>query len=218
MTCPLCGNTETRITVVPDRYRCPGCCWFRWPVQPPVPHAVGAPSPVNPDTERQRFLGIVRSIPGAGRLHDIGCGDGGLLAAAQFLGWEVTGNDLRLELPETVLENFGIPIILAAYEDVPCTNLDAITLHHGIEHLPDPIGTLRKAWRDLVPGGHVLLIHPAISSEEAFPLEADRSVRLGAHCFEWMPEEFRKVIDASGAWTVVRHVVSGGCQHWLLQK
>lgn len=104
-----------------------------------------------------RFL---PSLPG-GRLLDVGCGAGAWLAAMQARGWEVHGVDFD---PQAVAaaQAHGLPVALGSLEAqaLPSASFDAVTLNHVVEHLPDPVSTLRECHRVLRPGGQLVVSTP----------------------------------------------------------
>jgi SAM-dependent methyltransferase len=84
----------------------------------------------------------VRFLPAMpqGFLLDVGCGSGDWLVAMQARGWRVEGIDFDQAYPDN--------------------QFDVITMHHVIEHLPDPIHTLKECLRILKPGGQLVLFTP----------------------------------------------------------
>ena len=112
----------------------------------------------------------VRHLPhdsAAARLLDVGCASGEFMLQMRALGWEVHGMDIDgasleqaraagLSVAEGTLEQ---PAGVAAEG-----GFDALTLNHVIEHLPDPVGALRRA-RDLLrPGGVLWVATPNLRS------------------------------------------------------
>jgi SAM-dependent methyltransferase len=93
------------------------------------------------------------------RILDVGAGKGLLLAHLSANGWQnltgvepsVTGGDPRI-LACTLEE-------LATRAPTP---FDAIAFNQVVEHLEDPVSTIRCAFRLLTPGGSVILTTPNI--------------------------------------------------------
>jgi SAM-dependent methyltransferase len=81
------------------------------------------------------------------------------------LGWDVAGNDFDANAVK-VATNRGLNVAVGSLEDqkLPSASFDAVTLSHVIEHLPDPIGTMRECARILKPGGKVVLLTPNCAS------------------------------------------------------
>jgi SAM-dependent methyltransferase len=108
-----------------------------------------------------------------GRLLDIGCATGDFVWLLAAQGWQVAGNDLSAAAIEQARRRFPAPLrgafhsgSLASAQFAP-ESFDVVTLWHTIEHLPDPAGTLREAWRLLRPGGMLLIQTPAWLSLES---------------------------------------------------
>jgi 2-polyprenyl-3-methyl-5-hydroxy-6-metoxy-1,4-benzoquinol methylase len=99
------------------------------------------------------------------RLLDVGCSTGFVVEAARDRGWDAVGLDLNpsavefgrgrgLDLREVALEDAGLE---------PAT-FDAVTLFDVLEHLIDPVRTLRACIRLVKPGGIVFLYVPNYDS------------------------------------------------------
>ncbi len=97
----------------------------------------------------------------AGKLLDVGCGSGDYLVEMARLGWEVQGLDLD---PQAVnrARCRGLMVQQGTLEQLsyePGT-FDAVTLNHVIEHVENPVLTLRKCFHILKEGGQLLLFTP----------------------------------------------------------
>ena len=101
-----------------------------------------------------------------GRLLDVGCGNGVFLDVMRQLGWEVTGVDPDGAAVTVARQKLGLQVFEGSLEEagLPGGHFDAITMNHVIEHVPDPIGTLRECHRVLRPGGRLVVATPNISS------------------------------------------------------
>jgi len=124
-------------------------------------------------------------IPG-GTLLDVGCGSGSYLLAMENLGWQVLGVE-RNEQAVAHARAAGLKVLDCTLEEAPIAprSVDVITFWHVIEHLPDPLATLRRARTLLRTGGLLLAEVPSIESMQArlfreywFHLDSPRHVTM----------------------------------------
>jgi 2-polyprenyl-3-methyl-5-hydroxy-6-metoxy-1,4-benzoquinol methylase len=108
-----------------------------------------------------RYLPVV---PG-GRVLDVGCGSGDWLALMKEMGWRVAGVDFDQNAVKIAQER-GLDVVCGALEQQkhPDDSFDAVTLNHVIEHVPNPIETVKECLRILKPGGTLVVLTPNASS------------------------------------------------------
>ena len=101
-----------------------------------------------------------------GRLLDIGCGDGEFLYRMKNRGWSVVGLDFDEQAARAAKEQYDIDVRVCRLEDMGCqdNSFDAVTMNHVIEHVFDPVATLREICRILKPGGIVVSVTPNAES------------------------------------------------------
>jgi 2-polyprenyl-3-methyl-5-hydroxy-6-metoxy-1,4-benzoquinol methylase len=118
---------------------------------------------------RQTYAFIKRHTRAPGRMLDLGCGDGTVLWLARQDGWKVKGIELFAEHAQVVREALGLDVEVSditAYDGVR-EAWDCVVLTHVLEHLPDPVGALRKIRHLLKPGGVGVLEFPNIDALDA---------------------------------------------------
>lgn len=112
------------------------------------------------------FTGYLH-FPGRGaRVLDIGCGNGSFLWQMHSLGWEVCGVEPDSQSAERArAAGLDVRVGLLQQQSLPEASFDAITMFHVIEHLHDPVGTVRSCFKLLKPGGHITLVTPGYGSQ-----------------------------------------------------
>jgi len=120
------------------------------------------------------LLGPLRDIAGRsvmwlkghqrGKLLDVGCGNGSFLEQMQELGWDVYGVEPDGKAAESAKQRLACPekIFHGFLENAGFNNgqFDVITMSHVIEHLPDPILTLKECRRILRLDGQLVVTTP----------------------------------------------------------
>ena len=105
-------------------------------------------------------------FPGPGaRVLDIGCGNGSFLWQMRSLGWEVRGVEPDPQ-SAAYARAAGLDVRdgLLQHQSLPEGYFDGITMNHVIEHLHDPMDTLRRCWKLLKPGGQITVTTPNLGS------------------------------------------------------
>jgi SAM-dependent methyltransferase len=97
------------------------------------------------------------------RILDVGCGSGALLDRLYRAGFpNVSGADPFLARDCTTPE--GVPLLKSHLHAVT-GNFDLIMFNHSLEHVPDPVATLKDAREKLSDDGICLVRLPTTSSE-----------------------------------------------------
>lgn len=113
-----------------------------------------------------RVLGHIERYVGTGRLLDVGCGPGFLVALANERGWTASGIDLNEWAVEHGRDVLGLDVVAGDLADSPWEpeSFDAITMMDVIEHVADPDELLEAATALLRPGGVLAFLTPDAAS------------------------------------------------------
>lgn len=106
---------------------------------------------------------------GEGRILDVGCGPGKLLRVLRERGWDCYGVDFSSVVVEHARNNYGLNVELGDLLEVTYKDnfFDVVLFNHSLEHMYNPVGTLKEALRILKPGGLLLIYIPNAGSFEA---------------------------------------------------
>ena len=196
--CPMCGGAAARIVdrardrLRPDDpalhavVRCDACGLAYTRPRPTAAAMGGFYPPTYSGLGRRRLLDSIEAAyrarqqreavrwlaelrPGRGRLLDVGCGRGDLLLALRGDGWEASGLEPS---PEGVAaaRARGLDVTRGRFEqlDPALGRYDVIVFAGVLEHLHDPLGSLRRAPASLAPGGLVAVLYlPLLDSPQA---------------------------------------------------
>lgn len=116
-------------------------------------------------TFERRILEIQKYVSG-GKILDVGCATGFFLEKAQSKGFEPYGIEISAFSYQQGRKKFGDHIFNGTIEDVPFGNIlfDVITMFDLLEHVKDPVATLRCCKKILKPHGIIVAVLPDVSS------------------------------------------------------
>src|SRR5262249_6655822 len=134
-----------------------------------------------------RGSALATLLPAEGSILEVGCGTGGLLAAATMAGREVIGADIAtpwLVVARRRLADRGlsVPLVGAEAARLPWADasFDAVVADSLLEHLDDPATALREWHRVVRPGGRLIVWSPNRWSALTDP-------HVGLWGLGWMP-------------------------------
>lgn len=182
--CRICGSTDSTVRARPAPWtflEC-GACGVFWVEPMPQGAAVGDADEHYTEAyyggerrpDEDRFEALARSVSTRrlerieadlgrrGRILDVGCGTGFLLATAAARGWEAVGVEVSARAAAAARAHPGVEVHTGTLEDAPfaAASFDAITLSHVLEHVPDPIALLERISSLLVADGVLVLALP----------------------------------------------------------
>ncbi len=150
-----------------------------------------------------RGSALARLLPRNGKILEVGCGTGGLLAAASKRGLEIEGSDIALRwlvVARRRLDDLGlsVPMVAASADRLPYpdASFDTVVADSLLEHLDNPALAFREWFRVLRPGGSVLVWSP-----NRYALTVDPHVRLWG--LGWLPRRWMSGyvrLRRGGAW------------------
>jgi SAM-dependent methyltransferase len=129
------------------------------------------------------------------RLLDIGCGDGSFLLRAREEGWRVAGTELKPEMGR----QSGLDVRATLAEVAEIGPMDCVTLWHSLEHMSDPVATVRSAVTLLQPEGFVLIAVPDAGGLQALAFAGDwLHLDVPRHLFHFTRTSLLRLAEASG--------------------
>lgn len=137
----------------------------------------------------------------SGKVLDIGCGRGEFMALLRSLGYEPAGLEPGAEAARRGREESGLDIVHGSLGEtkLPAERFDAVTFWHVLEHMPEPSGALKEAFKALRPGGVVIVAAPDFSGwqphafrENWFGVDAPR------HLSHFTRDTLGKILTAAG--------------------
>lgn len=101
---------------------------------------------------------------------ELGSAHGGFVAMLRWAGFDATGLELSPWIIDFAKQTFNVPMLKGPVEEQPIepASLDVIALMDVIEHLVDPVATIRHCLRLLKPGGVILMQTPCVPEDKSY--------------------------------------------------
>jgi len=117
---------------------------------------------------RQSYLNVLNLISSnvQGRsILDVGCGKGDFVRAAVMDGWQIDGIELNRQAV-SIAKGFSLPVKQLDFfsDEIKPSSYDVVSMFEVLEHLPDPVGFLKRAENVVRPGGVIYLTTPNFAS------------------------------------------------------
>ena len=108
---------------------------------------------------------IERNSP-RGSLLDVGCAGGFFLDAARERGWNTKGVEISSFAATFARENLKLDVFEGEVTNAPFPNasFDVVTMLDVIEHMPDPVASMRRIYDYLKPDGWLYVVTPNFDS------------------------------------------------------
>ncbi len=162
------------------------------------------------------LLKYLSSVKPQGKMLEIGCAGGVFLNAAKIYGFEVEGVELSRDAAEFAQKNFSLRIFNGTVIEAQFNDMfDVIVMGDVLEHLPNPMETLREVWRIIAHGGLLVIISPTQTNSIFSRIGLALYSLLGKkaiidlppyHLFEYRPASLRNLLNRTG-FTVLRQSV-----------
>ena len=217
--CNLCGAYETSVIAIQDDYRMVRCARCGLVYLNPRPEPEILTTMYNDYHQRDGRDGetwavlmeknfrdasalLNRTFPERGKLLDIGCGYGHFVGIMQSLGWDATGIEPS---PRTVkhARRKGLHVIESTLDTAVFSEnyFEAVTAFYVLEHLFDPLASLRKIFSVLKPGGMLILrvphTTPVVAMLGAFGIK-NRLYDPPFHLYDFCPKTLKTLFEHSG--------------------
>ena len=147
-------------------------------------------------------LSLIESLyPRKGNLLDVGCGAGFFLNVAKERGWSCHGMEILPEYIKYAQESFGLKNIrlesLDEFITFNTNSFDVITLWDLIEHLRNPLNSLKKIYHILKPGGLLVIWTPNVKNA-IFLKEKWTGYKILQHFYFFSGDSLKSMLGKAG--------------------
>jgi SAM-dependent methyltransferase len=132
---------------------------------------------------------------------DVGCAAGYFLRVMREQGWDVRGVEPSAPMRQRAQHELGSALLHASLDDpgLAPDSFDLVTLWDVLEHVPDPLATLRRARELLRPGGRLVLETQNVASPAARLLGRRwQHYKHAEHLYHFDPRTLRRALGQAG--------------------
>lgn len=143
---------------------------------------------------------IIKQFGNKGKLLDIGCGTGFFIACLKKYGWDVAGVEISEWASKFAKKKLGLNVFTGSVEEIEFDDrFNVITMYHILEHLPDPVRTLKRVSELLARDGVLIIKGPNLASfDRIWHGKKWRGYDLPFHLYHFTPETYRALLEKAG--------------------
>lgn len=136
------------------------------------PSRLGSPSKTTISHMNRQVSFLSRHLSRQGKAFQVGCSNGYTLHVLEQAGWSVNGIDISPTAINIARNVWGLELEVGdfdKYKPIDSDKYDLVVLTHVLEHLYDPIVTLKKIRQMLKPSGYLFIEVPALVNPDYWP-------------------------------------------------
>lgn len=147
-------------------------------------------------TFRNSLKKITRLRP-RGKLLDVGAASGTFVSMAVEAGYDAYGVEPSGWMCDFAKKNYGLRVLQGVLEEqnFKDASFDIVTMWDVLEHVPDPMATLREVMRILVPDGLLFINYPRIDDPLARLAGRKWWFLLSIHLYYFTPRTLSAYLD-----------------------
>lgn len=219
INCKLCNSNEYKLFKKIDNYRLVKCkqCGLVYLNPRPTQQEINEEYSVEyhierllgqePKTEKEieqeinknigRAEEIVKRFGNKGKLLDIGCGTAFFIACLKRYGWDVTGIDISEWAGKFAGEKLGLNVFTGSVGEIQLKErFNVITMYHNLEHLPNPLKTLKRVSELLSDDGILVVKGPNLASfDRIWHGKKWRGYDLPLHLYHFTPQTYLTILE-----------------------
>lgn len=157
----------------------------------------------------QTLLQRIQRCKRSGKFLEVGCAGGAFLNAACEAGFEVRGVEFAEAAARFARERFGLQVSTGEVQSVKFSKntFDIVFMGDVLEHLPDPLITVKELHRIMAPEGLLVIACPTqtntLFSRLGFLVYAGLGKKATVHLppyhlFEYRPQSLRRFLQRCG--------------------
>lgn len=144
---------------------------------------------------------LVRRYRQEGRLLELGAGAGYFLSAARQVGFDPVGIELSREIADAARREFGVEIVVGRADELELghASFDLACAWHVVEHIPNPLASLRKARAALRARGELFVEVPNFGSARSRRQGRDwPALQPRYHVGQYTPTALAALLERAG--------------------